>query len=288
VLSVVNGAFSERFARIAEACGRAVSVLRVPDGDVADADQVEDALRRERCVGVTVVHSETSTGALTDIAALSAVAQRHGVPLVVDSVTGLAGAPVETDAWGLPFVLTGSQKALALPPGLAFGVAQPSFVEHARSARGRGLYLDVVEMAAFAEKRQTPNTPAVSLFYAAQVQVEAILAEGIHARWARHAAMAEQTWQWVDDASARTGVPLAVVAPPGARSPTVTAVRTPDGMDPEAIVRATKARGFVIGGGYGALKRQTFRVGHMGDHTTHGLARCLEAVEEAVREVAHR
>lgn len=285
VLSVVNGAFSERFARIAEACGRAVSVLRIPDGDVADMAQLDDALRRERFAGVTVVHSETSTGALTDIRSLASVAAKHGVPLIVDSVTGLAGTPVESDAWALPFVLTGSQKALALPPGLAFAVAQPSFVETAKSARGRGLYLDVVEMAAFAAKQQTPNTPAVSLFFAAQVQLAAIVAEGIEARWARHQAMAERTWQWVGEASSRVGAPLQVVAPPGARSTTVTAVRVPDGVDPAAIVKGAKARGFVIGAGYGALKDRTFRIGHMGDHTTHGLGQCLEAVEDALREV---
>lgn len=283
VLAIVNGAFSERFARIAEACGRAVTVLRIPDGRVATADDLTDVLRRDRFAGITVVHSETSTGALTDIAALSRAAAAHGVALVVDSVTGLAGAPVETDAWGLPFILTGSQKALALPPGLAFAVAQPAFLETAALSPARGLYLDVVEMAAFAAKGQTPNTPAVSLFYAAQVQVRHLLAEGLEARWARHAAMAAQTWQWVDDAERRLGLRLEVVAPAGARSPTVTAVRVPAGLDPAAIVRAVKDRGFVIGAGYGALKGETFRIGHMGDHTTDGLGRCLEAVDDALR-----
>jgi aspartate aminotransferase-like enzyme len=285
VLAIVNGAFSERFARIAEACGRAVTVLRIPDGQVATADDLKDALRHERVAGVTVVHSETSTGALTDIAALAPIAAAHGAALVVDSVTGLAGAPVETDAWGLPFILTGSQKALALPPGLAFAVAQPAFLTAAALAPARGLYLDVVEMAAFAAKGQTPNTPAVSLFYAAQVQVRHLLAEGIEARWARHAAMARQTWTWVAQAAERVGVPLEVVAPDGARSPTVTAIRTPAGVDPAAVVAGVKTRGFVIGAGYGALKGETFRIGHMGDHTTDGLGHCLEAVDDTLREL---
>lgn len=288
VLAIVNGAFSERFARIAEACGRPVTVLRVPDGEVATADDLRDALRRDRFAGVTVVHSETSTGALTDLESLGAVARAHGVPLVVDSVTGLAGAPLECDAWGLPFVLTGSQKALALPPGLAFAVAQPAFLAAAAQVPGRGLYLDVVEMAAFAAKGQTPNTPAISLFFAAQVQLRHLLAEGIEARWARHAAMADRTAAWAAGAETRTGVALQVVAPPGNRSPTVTALRVPKGTDPAAVVAGAKARGFVIGGGYGALKGETFRIGHMGDHTLDGLEGCLEAVDDALRDVGRR
>lgn len=291
LLCAVNGAFSERFARIAEACGRDVTVLRIPDGRAVPADAVAEALARPRAhagrpyVGVTVVHSETSTGALSDVRAIAVVAADAGATLVVDSVTGIAGAPLEADAWAVPFVLTGSQKALALPPGLAFGAAQPGFLAAARDARGRGLYLDVVEMADFAARGQTPNTPAVSLFYAAQVQLRAIVAEGLEARWARHRAMAERTWAWVGEASDRLGVGLEVLAHPGERAPTVTAVRLPPLLRPKAVVAATAARGFVIGSGYGETRETAVRVGHMGDHTLEGLDRCLEALEDAVRDL---
>ncbi len=288
VLSLVNGAFSERFARIAQACGRDVTILRVTDGTVVSAELLDHALAQQSFAGATVVHSETSTGALSDLRALRHAASRHGVPLIVDSVTGVAGAPLEADAWELPYVLTGSQKALALPPGLAFAAVQPEFLARAAQAPARGLYLDVVEMASFAAKQQTPNTPAVSLFYAAQVQLAAIVREGMPARIARHAAMAELTWRWVDAASDRLGVALAIAAPAGSRSPTVTAVVLPPELQPAEVVKGVHARGFTIGSGYGALKDTTVRVGHMGDHTVDRLSLCLEAVEETMRALLRR
>ncbi len=288
VLSVVHGAFSDRFARIVDACGREVEVLEVPWGEAPDPADVRCLLERRRFVGVTLVHSETSTGVLSDVRAIAAIAADHGVPLVVDSVTGLGGTPLETDAWQIPFVLTGSQKALALPPGLAFGVAQPGFAAAAHQGPARGLYLDLVELVEYARKRQTPNTPALSLLYAAQAQVRAIAREGVEARWARHAAMASATWDWVTRTADALGLPLRVLAPSGARSHTVTCVALPPGVAGPAIVQAVERRGFVIGGGYGKLKDTTIRIGHMGDHTLDGLARVLDVVTDAIREVIAR
>jgi aspartate aminotransferase-like enzyme len=279
ILSLVNGAFSERFAHIARTCDREVVVCETPDGTVHDFTAVESALQSQWFAAVTVVHSETSTGALTDIAAIAKLARAHGAMILADSVTGLGGAPVETDAWGLDFVLTGSQKALALPPGLAFGVASESFILQAQTAKSRGLYFDLVEFEQFARKHQTPTTPAVSLFYAAEVQMGAMVAEGIDARWARHSAMRAMTESWC------TANELAILATEGSRSPTVTAIRLPDGITPGAMVNAVSERGFVIGGGYGKMKDVTFRIGHMGDHTPDRLALCLAACADALHSL---
>ena len=116
ILSLVNGAFSERFADIAKSCDRDVTVVQAAWGNVVSLEQVEAALRAKRYVALTVVHSETSTGALTSLEPLARLARAHDVLILVDSVTGIGGAPVETDAWDLDVVLTGSQKSLALPP----------------------------------------------------------------------------------------------------------------------------------------------------------------------------
>ena len=177
ILALVNGAFSERFAQIAKACDREVHLLVTPWGRVADLDQVEAELKTRAFAAVTVVHSETSTGALTPLPPLAELAHRYGAALLVDSVTGLAGVPVETDAWDLDFVLTGSQKALALPPGLAFGVASERFIAQASLGASRGLYFDLVEFEQYMHKNQTPNTPALSLLYATAAQCEAIAHE---------------------------------------------------------------------------------------------------------------
>jgi aspartate aminotransferase-like enzyme len=295
VLAVVNGAFSDRFAEIARSCGREVDVLAVPFGRAADPDDVARRLDAAAYAAVTVAHSETSSGALTDVAALSAVARDRGARCLVDSVTALGAAPLDFDASGIDLVLTGSQKALALPPGLAFAAATADYMEGARTAAGRGRYFDLVEFEAFAAKRQTPNTPALPLLYALDAQIArtvgadgdpAAAPEPAEARWARHAALAAATHAWVASHADRFGI--AVLAPEGERSPTVSAVTLPAGVDPMAVVAAVRRRGFVVGGGYGAGRATTFRIGHMGDHTVDGLAGCLAACAEALGEVTGR
>lgn len=289
ILSLVNGAFSERFAQIARACDREVTVLSSAWGEVPDLNVVESALRARvngaAYAAVTVVHSETSTGALTSLPELTALVHRYDAAILVDSVTGLGGVPVETDAWQLDFVLTGSQKALALPPGLAFGVASAAFIERAARGVARGLYFDLVEFEQYIHKNQTPNTPAVSLLYAAVAQCDAIAQETIDARWQRHADMADATHHWVAQLAADTSHAFGIVAAPAQRSHTVTAISLPDGLTGDAIVKAVAQRGYVIGGGYGQLKQRTFRIGHMGDHTVSGLARCLDATADAIRSL---
>ena len=285
ILSMVNGAFSERFANIALACGRDTHVVGGDWHRAVPLDVVERALRERRFSAITVVHSETSTGTLTALPELAALAHEYGAAVLVDSVTGLAGVPVETDAWDLDFVLTGSQKALALPPGLAFGVASTRYIEQAHSATARGLYFDMVEFEEFAHKNQTPSTPAISLLYATAVQGEHIAHETIEARWARHAEMANMTHAWVRRLRDDTGEAFCVYAPEHARSGTVTAVALPPTLKGDDIVKGVAKRGFVIGGGYGKLKSSTFRIGHMGDHTPDRLALCLEATSDTIREL---
>jgi predicted phosphoserine aminotransferase len=282
VLALVNGAFSERFFRIARGNGIEADVLAVEWGEAHDPGRVAEALARQAYDAVTVVHSETSTGVLNPVREIAEVCHRSGdVLLLVDSVTGIAGAPVEPDAWGLDLVLTGSQKALALPPGLALGVLQPSALARAERATSRGVYFDFLEYEAAARKNQTVNTPAISLLYALDAQLARIAAEGVEARWERHRAMAERTWGWVDEMAAR-GAVAGVLAPEGYRAPTVTCIRLAGGRTGTAVTAAMKAKGFVIGAGYGKLKDATIRIGHMGDHTVAELEVLLAALTEVV------
>jgi aspartate aminotransferase-like enzyme len=286
ILSLVNGAFSERYADIATSVGREVTVLEGEWGDVVPLDKVEGELKSRHYAALTVVHSETSTGALTSLQELCALAREHDTLTLVDSVTGLAGAPLETDAWDIDVVLTGSQKALALPPGLAFAAVSDRFIRGAAEAPARGRYFDVLEFELFAAKNQTPNTPALSLLYATLAQVEAIAAEGIEARWARHAAMAQFTQGWMVATNVSLGLDLRTIAREGVRSPTVTGIALPPNIRGDDVVAAVAKRGFVIGGGYGRLKPTSIRIGHMGDHTVDGLSRCLDAVHDSLKELA--
>jgi aspartate aminotransferase-like enzyme len=282
VLSLVNGAFSERFFKIAQANGRNVTALGVPLGQVHTPEQLGQALKAGPYDAVTVVHSETSTGALNPIRELARVCHEAGdVLLLVDSVTGIAGAPVETDLWDLDFVLTGSQKALALPPGLALGVAHPRALARAKGESNRGIYFDLLEFESYIHKHQTPNTPALSLMYALAAQVVRIDRETIEARWSRHHAMAARTWRWAEELRAR-GVDVGVLAPDGHRSPTVTCITMPPGKKGSEVNDAMKARGFTISAGYGPLKDSTIRIGHMGDHSVAELETLLGALEEVL------
>ncbi|GAC1476724.1 MAG: alanine--glyoxylate aminotransferase family protein [Gemmatimonadaceae bacterium] len=281
ILALVNGAFSERFAHIARACGRETDEVTAAWGTSLDFDEVVDRLRSRRYAAMTVVHSETSTGVLTDVRTLTRLARETGTLCLVDSVTGIAGAPLEFDRWDLDFVLTGSQKALALPPGLACAAASAEYMARARTARDRGLYFDLVEFEEYGAHHQTPNTPALPLLYALDAQLAAIRTEGIEARWERHEAMRVETERWVERLAA-DAPGWRVLAPSDARSPTVTAVVVPDGMRGRDIVAGVLAHGYTIGSGYGKLKDRTFRIGHMGDHTVEGVRGCLAACGDVV------
>ncbi|MGQ0816311.1 MAG: pyridoxal-phosphate-dependent aminotransferase family protein [Gemmatimonadota bacterium] len=284
VLCLVNGAFSERFYKIAAATGIAADALEVEWGDVNTAHALHKALRRGIYDAVTVVHSETSTGVLNPIRELAEVTRAAGdVVLLVDAVSSLAGARIDTDAWGLDFVLAGSQKCFALPPGLAFGIAQPNIVERAKTKPDRGIYFDFVEFEKNIVKNQTPNTPAVSLMYALDAQLEAMREETIEGRWQRHTEMANRTYEWVDEMRAR-GIPLSVLAPRGQRSPTVTCITTSPEWPGSRVAAEMKARGYVIATGYGKLKDSTFRIGHMGDHTMEDLEELLGVLEEVLTQ----
>jgi len=288
ILSLVNGGFSERFAKVAESCEREVDRVVVPWGSTFDLDDVEAALKAVRYIAVTVAHSETSTGVLTDVRAVAELAHRHGAMVIVDSVSGAGGAEITFDAWGLDFLLTGSQKALALPAGLAFAVTSADYIERAKNVRDRGFYFDIVQYEAFAQKNQTPSTPATSLLYALEAQMGDIGREGIERRWDRHIAMRDATIDWVVDVRERRHVDIGIVAPEGARSPTVTCISLPRGMNTKEVREAITKRGYTVGGGYGQLAETTFRIGHMGDHTIDGLKRCLHECEAAITELAER
>jgi aspartate aminotransferase-like enzyme len=220
---------------------------------------------------------------LTDVHAIAPIAHRHGAILIVDSVSGAGGAKLTVDESGLDFVFTGSQKAMALPAGLAFAVASAEYVERAKTLADRGFYFDIVQYDAYASKNQTSST---SLFYALEAQMGDIGREGIERRWERHTAMQSATIQWAEGMSQRRGIQLGIVAAEGARSPTVTAVSLPPGMATKDVREAISARGYTVGGGYGKLSETTFRIGHMGDHTVDGVQRCLEACEIAITGLA--
>lgn len=283
VLCCINGSFSQRFHKAAVNSGIPADTLEVPFGQAHTPELLADALAGGAYDVVTVVHSETSTGVLNPVADLARVAHEAGdIAVVVDTVSSMGATAVESDGWELDFVLTGSQKAIALPPGLAFCTANERAFERARASERRGLYFDLLEFDEYHRKHQTPNTPAVSLLFALDAQLDHLMHEGIERRWARHQAMAEATWRWVD-AQRETGLGVRVFAPEGYRSPGVTCITMPEGKRGSGVAAAMKAKGFVIATGYGPLRDDMVRIGHMGDHTLGEVELCLEALGEVLR-----
>lgn len=281
VLSLVNGAFSDRFYKIAKATGLEADAVAVPWGEAHTPELVESALGKGGYDAVTVVHSETSTGVLNPVRELAQVAHAAGdVVMLVDTVSSMAGAEFRTDDWGIDFVLTGSQKSLALPPGLAFGVAQERILERAKTKTDRGTYFDFLEFEKNIKANQTPNTPAVSLLFALRAQLDLIELEGIDARLERHRVMAERVWSWVDHMREERGLGMRVLAPEGFRSPTVSCITVPEGWSGPQVYAAAKQRGFEIATGYGQLREQSIRIGHMGDHTLATVDELLEVLED--------
>jgi len=279
VLSLVNGAFSKRFADIARACGAEVEIWEVEWGSAHSADELAERLVATRYEAVTLSQSETSTGALQDLESIAGVvAAAEDTVLLVDSVTGVGGVETQTDTWSVDYILTGSQKALALPPGLAFGVAGPAILERSARSTTKGWYFDLAMLNAQVVENQTPATPAISLLYSLDFQLDRIAQETMPARWERHLAMQQRTVEWV--AQMRdNGVDIGVFAEEGHRSPTVTCVASDRSRE---VVAELFARGWVIGGGYGKLKESTFRIGHMGDHTVEELDGLLEALGDVL------
>ena len=281
VLSIVGGGFGSRFAALAEECGRDVTRLKVPLDQAVRADDVRAALDAGDYDAVTMVHSESSTGVLADVAAVGAVVrERDDVLLLVDGVTSVGGMQIEMDRWGVDFYFTGSQKALALPPGLSFAAVSQRLLERAPTISDRGYYFDVPKHEEFAAKFQSPVTPPVSLIFALDAQLADIEREGIETRAERHAAMARTCHHWATSGD-RSDLGVCVYPKSPMRSPTVgcfmVARRTP------SVVHRMREQGFVIGGGYGELSASTFRIGHMGDHTVAGVEEMLEVLDGVLR-----
>jgi len=276
VLSCLNGAFADRWFKVAVANGKQADKVEAPWGQPITPEMVADALKKKHYEAITVVHNETSTGVESPVKAIAdAVHQVSPDTLIlVDAVSSLSGVKIEFDAWGLDFLLTSSQKCFALPPGMSFAAASARAMAKAETVANRGWYFDLLLMEKHRVKDSTPMTPAMALIFALDVQLDRILAEGLENRFARHAAMAERTQKW---AISHGMQPL---APEGYRSKTVSTIKNIKGMDISALNKFLLTKGMRIANGYGDLKEKTFRIAHMGEIHMKDVDALLSAMEE--------
>jgi serine---pyruvate transaminase len=273
VLVVSAGHFGERWRAIASSYGTTVETLEYAWGEVPSADDLAARLAElGGAKAVFLTHSETSTGVVCDLQALGAAASAHGAVGVVDAVSSLGAVPVETDAWGLDVVLSGSQKALMTPPGLAMVSAS----ERAWAARGDSprFYFDWERTQKAQAKLDAPFTPPVSIVAGLDVALGLLLDAGLDAVFDRHVRLGRACREGAK------AMGLELFSPDEDRSAVVTAIRAPEGIDATELVLALRDRfGITIANGQGPLKGKIFRIGHIGYFDVFDITTALAAVE---------
>ncbi|MBI4012106.1 MAG: alanine--glyoxylate aminotransferase family protein [Candidatus Rokubacteria bacterium] len=276
-LVVRCGKFGERWAEIGKAFGVTVHALEAPYGETVPAERVAAALQAHpRARALFATQSETSTGVLQDIEAYAALTRRTETLLVVDTVSSFGAVPCPMDAWGVDVVVTGSQKGLMCPPGLAFIALDDRAWRAAETARCPKFYWDLRAEMRWQAKRQAQYTPAVSLLMGLDVALALMKAEGLAQVYRRHDRLARAMRAGAE----ALGLTLFARATP---SPAVTAVVAPPGVDGEAVVRAYgEEHNITIAGGQGEMKGKIFRLAHLGYVGEYDVVVGLAALERVL------
>ncbi|MBA3850334.1 MAG: aminotransferase [Opitutus sp.] len=280
VLCCMNGAFSDKWLDVARRCGLEAGGLQFEWGQPVDPAALRAELAKGGYDAVTLIHNETSCGCMSDLPALAAVLRDFpDVISIVDTVSSFSAVPIDQDALGLDIVLAGSQKALALPPGLTVVSVSQRALERAATAPARGYYFDLVEFEKNHEGGMTPSTPVIPLIYALESKLDDIAAEGLAARFARHARLNRLVREWGFARGFR------LFPRDGYGSVTLNCFANTRGVDLPALNQQLKTRGFVIDGGYGKLKGKTFRISNMGDETDATMTELLAALDASLKAI---
>ena len=286
VLACVNGHFSTGFAKTAEAYGMDVERLEVPYGEGVPADRLESRLRQDTAHelrAVLVVHNETSTGVTSNVAAVRAALDRaeHSALLLVDTVSSLASIDFRFDAWGVDVALTGPQKGLMLPPGMAILAVSERALSASDKARCPRAYWDWKPVLERNRRGEFPYTPATVLLFGLEEALRMLEEEGLENVFRRHARLAEACRRAVR----ALGLEL-LCRNPVEYSNTLTAVVMPEGVDSDELIRRAYARlELSLGVGLGAVKGRVFRIGHLGSLNELDLLGGLAGVEMMLKDI---
>ena len=276
VLSCANGAFGNRWYDVAITNGKEADKVEAPWGQPLDPDKVAAALKVKDYEILTIVHNETSTGLANPIAQIAAAAREVSPDslICVDAVSSLSGVEFRMDEWGIDFILTSSQKALALPPGLGLAATSDRALARAETVKNRGWYFDLLRLEKHRTTNSTPATPPISLVYALETQMDRIIAEGMHNRFTRHSEMANRVQHWAKNRG------FGLFAANGYRSQTVTTIENTHNLDIAALNAEIGLREMRIANGYGSLKNKTFRIAHMGELVMKEIDELLSAMDK--------
>lgn len=278
------GNFGERWVNIATAFGLNVIKVEFEWGEKVDVDKVAETLKQHSdAKGLLCTHSETSTGVVNDIKALSALTKdRENIVIVVDAVSGLGACELRTDEWGLDVVVAGSQKALMAPPGLGFACVSEKAWKFIEKSDLPKFYWDYkkYKKSAQASPPQSPFTPAISTIVALGESLKMIREEGLENIWERHKILGRATREGLK------AIGLKLFSPDDDTSSAVTAAYSPDGINSREIVRIMREKhGVTIAGGQGKLKGMIFRIGHCGYFTHLDIIATLSALEFTLSEL---
>jgi aspartate aminotransferase-like enzyme len=281
VLNVCSGAFSDKWNDVALRCGFEAEALQYEWGTPVDPADIRAKLATGDFDVITFIHNETSTGTMNPLEEIMAVLREFpDVYSIVDTVSSFSALKIDKDALGIDVMLTGTQKALALPPGLALLSVSERALARASETPGRGYYFDFCEFQKNHEKGMTPSTPVIPHIHALDAQLDRILAEGLEARYARHAKLNGLVHAWVEKHG------LSLLPPKEFASISLSCVRNVDDkIDLKALNAALKERyACVIDIGYGKLKGKTFRISNMGDETEETISGLLENLDTLLAE----
>ncbi|MCF7668519.1 MAG: alanine--glyoxylate aminotransferase family protein [Verrucomicrobia bacterium] len=284
VLCCMNGAFSDKWLAVAQRCGKEAEGLQVDWGSPIRAEAIDAKLSSGEFDAMTVIHNETSTGVMSPIYDIAALKKKYpDVMFIVDTVSSMSAVKLEFDALGIDVMLAGTQKAFALPPGLALFACSEAALDKASKMPDRGYYFDFLEFQKNAEKDMTPSTPSIGHVYALKSKLEDIFEEGLEARFSRHQKTAQMTRDWAQ------GHGFTLFPEPGFESVTLTCINNGarEGgtrIDVPKLIKSTQERGFLINGGYGKIKGITFRISHMGDETEESMKQLFAALDEGLKE----
>lgn len=278
VLCCMCGAFSDKWLDVAQRCGKQAEALQVEWGRHIDPAALDAKLATGKFDTVTLIHNETSTGVMNPLPELCCTLAKYpDVLLIVDSVSSFSAVPIGMDALQIDVLLTGSQKALALPPGFSlFSVSEKAFARAAQIPN-RGYYFDFLEFKKNQENDMTPTTPSIAHIHALESKLDDIFAEGLEARQARYAETNAVVHDWVQAHG------FDFFAENGYRSKTLTCVKNNRQVDVAKLVRDLREKHhLVIDGGYGKIKGQTFRLSNMGDETVATVSHLLACLDDCL------
>jgi aspartate aminotransferase-like enzyme len=278
VLNCMCGAFSDKWLDVSRRCGKSAEPLQVEWGKPIDPQALDEKLTTGDFDTVTLIHNETSTGVMNPLEEICAVARKYPeVVLIVDSVSSFSAVAIPMDELGIDVLLTGSQKALALPPGFSlFSVSEKGFAR-AEKQKDRGYYFDFLEFKKNQENDMTPTTPSIGHIHALESKLDDIFSEGLANRYERHTRTNALVHEWVRERG------FDFFAGEGFRSKTLTCVRNSRGIDVAKLVRDLRAKHrLVIDGGYGRIIGETFRLSNMGDETADTVSHLLACLDDCL------